>query len=228
MASFATVALPMIAGQYLSAQGAKAAGKAGLVGAQQQIKTQRQGTEFAMERLGQQIKRQQPFLDIGKQSLANLVSASRGEGEPVTDLPSTQIQRDIITDFLGETAPQNVLDETMQNLEATETEKRKQRLSNLVNVGLGATGATADTGAGISTAGTRGVIGEAGITGQSLMQQAMQRQNQQQNVLGALSQLPMLYAATRGGTPGVTPNVVQQPSLTGVPLGTSAGYGGYA
>ena len=131
-----------------------------------------------------------------------------------------------LTDFLGETAPQNVLDETMQNLEATETEKRKQRLSNLVNLGLGGVARTADTGSGITTAGTRGVIGEAGTQGKSLMNQAILRQNQQQQLLGGLSGLPALYLATRGGTTGAP--IQQQPMLTGVPLDTAQGYGGYA
>ena len=87
---------------------------------------------------GEQIQRQQPFLEVGRQALPELVESISGRGE-VSQLPATRIQGSLIEEFLGD-APGQVRQDALANLEAVEQQRNVGRLQDLVNIGLGGVG----------------------------------------------------------------------------------------
>lgn len=150
--------------------------------------------EALQEQFEKQIARQEPFLEVGVEALPQLTEAISGRGD-VSGLPATQIQGDLIAEFLGDEAPDFIKDRAMTNLEAVELERQKGRLADLVSAGAG--GAVSATGSRVDLGTTLGRSSSnlGALQGQALQQQAIQRQNLINQTVGQLAGLPALFAA---------------------------------
>lgn len=193
----ATLAIPTILGigvQAASAEGARAATEEGARG---QARIEALKREALQKQFEQQIERQQPFLEAGVKALPQLTEAISGRGD-VSALPATRIQGDLIAEFLGDEAPDFIKNRAATNLEAVELERQKGRLADLVSAGAG--GAVSATGSRVDLGTTlgRSASNLGSLQGQSLQQQAIQRQNLINQTVGQLAGLPALYAASQG------------------------------
>jgi|GEM_PF-4864376 hypothetical protein len=199
MASLAIGLGTSIIGGVISSRGQKSAAQAQQAGQQEgiaeQARIEQANREFQQRQFDKQIERQQPFVDVGEMALAQLPAAISNRGD-ASQLPATQIQAGLISDFLGPNAPGFVQENALENLNAIEAERNKGRLSDLVNIGLGGVGSTAGSrlnlgttlGQSLATSGLREGLG----TQQSLQQAAVNRQNRQNQIIGGLSGLPSL------------------------------------
>lgn len=197
MASLALATGSLILGTGISLAGQRAAQESTVAGAEAQIEIEDMNRAFQKNLFEGQIERQQPFIDAGNIALPDLVKAIQNKGD-ASSLPSATLRRDIVGEFLGEQSPDFIREQAFGDIDASETEINKGRLSNLVNVGLGAVSGEAQTGANLAANLENSFIKEGNIQGQSLQDQAIARQNQGATVLRSLSTLPQLYAATAG------------------------------
>lgn len=217
----ALAALPAILGIGAQALGSEEERKASLKGAKTQAEIERLSRESEKRQFEKQIARQKPFLEVGEIALPRFIEAISNRGD-ISGLPATQIQGDLIAEFLGEEAPQFIKERALTNLSAVEAERNKGRLADLISAGLGgalsATGSRADLG----TAAGRSLAREASTTGEALQRSAMARQNILGQAVTGLAGLPALIAAGRGPT-GVIPTTPQ-----GLPLGGGEQFRGFA
>lgn len=202
----AELAIPLavgtqIGGGLLAAEGREAAGETQVRSAREQAEIEALLREFQERQFGKQIERQAPFVAAGEAALPDLVSAI--SNRPTTEtLPAERIQAEQIMEFLGPQAPSFVTEEALGDLSAIEAERNKARLSDLVNIGLGGVGSGASSRLNLG-AGVGGTIARTGdITAQSLQQQAINRQNLQNELFAGLTGLPALVASAGGGPQG--------------------------
>lgn len=220
----AALAIPTIFGigaQVAGAEGARAATKEGAKG---QAVIEGLKREALQKQFEKEIERQQPFVDVGVEALPQFTEALANRGD-VSGLPATQIQGDLITEFLGDEAPDFIKDRAVTNLEAVELERQKGRLADLVSAGTG--GAVSATGSSVNLGTALGrSAGQLGnIQGQSLQQSAIQRQNMINQAVGQLAGLPALIAANRGPS---QPNILPTNQPVGLPINTGQDFGGFA
>lgn len=204
----ALAAAPTLAGLYTQYAGGEAARATTEAGARSQAEIESLRRDAAQKEFERQIARQQPFLDVGGEALPELVSAISNRGGDVTGLPATQIQGDLIAEFLGEEAPAFIKERAMTNLGAVEAERRKGRLADLVSAGLGGALSTAGSGVDLGSTLSRSLAREGGIRGQALQESATARQNLINQAVGQLSGLPAFIAGARGPAPTGTAGVV--------------------
>lgn len=207
----------------------KAASKTQVAGAEAEAAVEDMNLEFQQDLFEGQIERQTPYLEAGNVALPELVKAIQNRGD-ASQLPTTQIKRDIVGEFLGEQAPDFVTEKAYGDIDATEAELNKDRLSNLVNVALGSTGSTAESGANLASNIGSSLINTANIESQSLADQAANRSNMVATGVSAISSLPALVAAYQGrqaNSPITTTPVLSPTITTGVPIGSSSQYRGY-
>lgn len=220
----ALAAIPTLAGLYTQYAGGEAARATTEAGAQSQAEIEGLRREAAQKEFERQIGRQQPFLDVGGEALPEFISAVSGRGGDVAGLPATQIQGDLIAEFLGDQAPEFIKERAMTNLGAIETEKRKGRLADLVSAGLGGALSTAGSGVDLGTTLSRSLAREGGIRGQALQESATARQNLINQAVGQLSGLPAFIAGARGPAPVGTTAIPGMRTLED--QGTAFGPGG--
>jgi len=167
-----------------------------------------------------QITAQQPYLDVGEMALPDFIEAISNRGD-VSGLPSTQIQSDIITDFVGDQSPDYVTDRALTNLEAVEAERNKARLADLISIGTGAQGTAAGSRVNLGTTLGSSIGAEGNIRGQSLADLAKSRQNISNIFAGGVSSIPVLQEAQRGGNTGIGNPLITSQN----PLGITPGGG---
>jgi hypothetical protein len=165
-------------------------------GARTQANIEGLGRAASEKEFGKQIVRQQPFIDVGTRAINPLIEAISNRGD-VSGLPATQIQSDLISDFLGPQAPGFVTDDLFANLEATELERNKGRLSDLVNIGLGGVGSSAGSRVNLGTTLGSSLAGSGNLAGQSLQDAAISRQNTANQLTTSLGGLPAFIAGQR-------------------------------
>lgn len=206
---FALAALPAVLGVGGQIAGQQAARETTEAGARGQADIEKLRREASQREFKRQAARQQPFLDVGTQALPEFISAISGRGGDVAGLPATQIQGDLISEFLGEEAPAFIKERAMTNLGAVEAEKRKGKLADLVSAGLGGALSTAGAGVDLGSTLSRSLARGGGIQGQALQESATARQNIINQAVGQLAGLPALVAGARGpsitGTTGAVP-----------------------
>jgi hypothetical protein len=189
--------------------GGAAARETAEAGARTQAEIEKLKRDALQKEFKRQIERQQPFLKAGVEALPEFISAISGRGGDVMDLPATQIQGDLISEFLGEEAPGFVKERALTNLGAVEAERRKGRLADLVSAGLGGALSTVGAGVNLGTTLSRSLARECGIRGQALQESATARQNLINQAIGQLSGLPAFIAGARG--PAVAPTITHIP-----------------
>ena len=91
-----------IAGTGAQAAGSEAGRETTIEGAKTQARIESAKRKASQGEFERQIERQQPFLNVGTQALPLFANAISNRGQDVSGLPSTQIQSDLITQFLGE------------------------------------------------------------------------------------------------------------------------------
>jgi hypothetical protein len=187
-------------------------------GAKTQAGIERLGRAASKEEFDKQIVRQQPFIDVGTRAIDPLTQAISNRGD-VSGLPATQIQSDLISDFLGPQAPGFVTEDVLANLEATELERNKGRLSDLVNIGLGGVGSSAGSRINLGTTLGSSLLGSGNLAGQSLQDAAIGRQNTANQLTTSLGGLPAFIAGQRQPQPN-NPFITAQN-----PLGLTSGQG---
>ena len=197
-------ALPAVIGIGTQAGAASAAKATTEAGARSQADIERLRREAAQREFERQTARQQPFLDVGVQALPEFISAISNRGD-VSGLPATQIQGDLIAEFLGDEAPAFIRERAQTNLSAIEAERNKGRLADLVSAGLG--GALSSAGAGVDLGSTlsRSLATEGNIRGQALSESATARQNLINQTVGSLAGLPAFITAAQGPAQPVVP-----------------------
>lgn len=172
--------------------------KSQLQAAQTQAEIERMSRDFSRRQFQKQIDRQQPFVDVGTQSLPALIESISNRGD-VSTLPATQTQGALISGFLGENAPGAITENALANLEAIEAEKNKGRLQNLVDVGLGGTGQTIGSRLNLGSTLGQSLASEGNILSNALQQSATNRQNIANQMGSQIGGLPALIATMRGG-----------------------------
>ena len=210
-----------LAAGYITSRAQKKAEESLEKGTQQQAEQEAISRGIQQQQFEGQIARQQPFLEAGQLALPQLVESISGRGD-VSGLPATQAQRGMITDFLGEQAPEFVTEDALANLEAVEAERNKSRLSDLVNIGLGGVGASAGSGVNLGTTLGRSLATESNIRGQGLQQAASSRENRRNQLIQGLTGLPALGGTAFQNRPqqAVSPFITPQN-----PLGLTPGQG---
>lgn len=186
-------------GSILATGAGQKAGTEGTVsGSRAQAGIERLGREASSRQFGRQIARQQPFIDVGTRALPQFIESLSNRGD-VSGLPATTIQSGLISDFLGDQAPQFVLDEALGNLEAVEAERNKGRLSDLINIGLGGVGSSAGSRVNLGTTFGRSIASEGNVLGQSLQDAATGRQNIANQAITSLGGIPAFLSANFQG-----------------------------
>ncbi len=223
----ALAALPTILGIGAQAGAGRAAQKTSVAGAEAQAEIEGLQREAATKEFDRQISRQQPFLDVGGQALPEFISAISNKGD-AAGLPATQIQGDLIAEFLGDEAPAFIKERAMTNLGAVEAERNKGRLADLVSVGLGGAMSSAGSGVDLGTTLSRSLATEGNIRGSALQDSATARQNTINQAVGQLSGLPAFIAASRGPKFQTVPDVIPSGASGGLALGSGEQFRGFA
>lgn len=187
-------------GAVIQGAGAETARATTLEGAKTQADIERQSREAQTRQFEKQIERQQPLLDVGNLALPQFIEALSNRGD-ASGLPATQIQSDLISQFLGDQAPEFVKERALGDLGAVEAERNKGRLADLVSSALG--GAMTSAGQRVDLGSTvgRSIAQEGNILGQGLQQSAIQRANTQNQAVQGLAGLPAYYAAQKNNVP---------------------------
>jgi hypothetical protein len=172
-------------------------------GAESQARIEQRKRDATTREFNRQVARQQPYIDAGKMALPEFIEAISNRGTDVSNLPGTRIQSDIINEFLGENAPDFVKEDAMLDLNASEFEKRKGRLADLLNIGVGGQASAAGSRMNLATGGGRSLGAEGNIRGQSLADMAAGRQNMANIGVSGASSIPVIAAARRGGNTGI-------------------------
>lgn len=219
--------LPTALGIGAQAGAGRAAQKTSVAGAEAQAEIEGLRRDAAQKEFERQIGRQQPYLDVGGKALPEFISAISNKGD-ASDLPATQIQGDLIAEFLGDEAPDFIKERAMTNLGAVEAERNKGRLADLVSVGLGGAMSSAGSGVDLGTTLSRSLAQEGDVRGQALQDSATARQNTINQVVGSLSGLPAFIAANRGPRYQNAPSVIPSGASGGVPLGSGEQFRGFA
>jgi hypothetical protein len=181
--------------------GAESQRKAQIAGAESALDTQRLGQGFAEDLLGSSIGRQQPFIQAGLDALPLAELAAVGQGgfrdTPIfrqreeTGLAALMeaIQGGELSGFAGE--------RFATGLEASEEAQNRARLNDLLNIGLGASGAAGQAGGTLADLATRSAVAGADISAGGAQTSFEQRQNAINQALEGLSGIPSFIAATR-------------------------------
>ena len=183
--------------------GAQAAGSASanastIEGARTQAGIEAQNRAAQTRQFDQQIARQQPYVDVGKRALPDFINALSNRGD-VSNLPATQIQGGMISDFLGPNAPDFIKDKALQNLNAVQLEGNKGRLSDLISIGLGGAGATTGSRLNLGSALGSSLSRQGNIESQGLQQSAQNRQNLANSLTTGLGGIPAYINTLYGG-----------------------------
>lgn len=188
-------------------------------GAEAQAKVEALSRAASTKEFDAQAARQQPYIDAGTAAIDPYTEAISNRGD-VSGLPATTLQSGMISDFLGGNAPGFVTDEAMANLNATELERNKGRLSDLINVGLGGTASSAGSMVNLGSTVGNSLAYSGNTAAQSLQDAATSRQNMANSAITSLSGLPAYYNAQSGGQTSTNPYITAQN-----PLGLTSGAG---
>jgi len=217
-------AIPAAVGGYFTYKAQGDAADTAQRGVEEQAALEAKSRAFQQEQFGKAIERQQPFVDIGVRALPELVTAVQNLGD-VSRLPSTRFQKSIVAEFLGENAPGFVLSRSGREIEATEAERQKGRLADLVNIGVGGTASQAGAGVGLSSALGRSLTTSGNVQAQALQDAAINRENRRNQLISGLAGLPS-FIASQTGYGGINPvspgSVFSRPQFT--PTGTPIGF----
>ncbi|MCP4365429.1 MAG: hypothetical protein GY800_09055 [Planctomycetes bacterium] len=157
-------------------------------GAREQADIERLNRLFRSEQFQKDIARQQPMLEAGERALPEYIKSLRGEATGVS--PTVGIRSDMVREAVGSESPEFILEEAGKDIGAVESERRKGRLANLINVGLGGVGSTTASQVDLGTTLGRSLQYGGSVTEAGLTEAATMRQNQRNRELQALAGIP--------------------------------------
>jgi hypothetical protein len=223
MTGLAAAVVPSVVGGIFQDRQSKKAAETSRAGAASQAAIEARNRAFQRKQFEEATERQQPFVDVGQLALPHLVSAVNNLNS-VGNLPGARFQKTIVSDFLGENAPEFVKNRAFGEITALEGERQKQRLADLVNIGVGGTAGQAGAGVNLGSTLAQSLGTSGNIQAGALQDAAVHRANRQNQLIQGLAGLPALAAASGGfntqASP-LTPSVFSKPQLTptGVPIG---------
>lgn len=191
-------AIPMIASMGAQALGGEQARESTIEGARTQAEIERLKRDYAQRTFEEDIERQKPFYEAGKQAGVLYPDAIVNKLDP-TVTGAYQLQKRLIEPEL-EGAPEYVKESAMQQLGAIEQQKQKSRLMDIQQIGLGAAGAAGTAGLNLGNilAQSYGLTGQ--VSGGAKQSAAEQRQSAWNVAASQLSGLPAYFAAGRQPT----------------------------
>lgn len=181
-----------------SAAGGAAAGAATEEGAKTQLAIDRLNRQFQGEMFEEQIAQQQPYLDLGTQAAPML-------GQMVNDpdsfdpsgLPAYQFQDENMQQMMGEkfgSPSLGVMGGLRKRLGVQERESTKNRLYDLMKIGMGASETAGQSGSVTANALSNAMMQSAGIRGDLQSQLYNQRQGMANQAVQGIGAIPAYQA----------------------------------
>jgi hypothetical protein len=177
-----------------SAFGQKESDKASIEGARTQARIEEISRQAGEDEFQKQMARQQPFIDVGTRALPMFQRAISNRGD-ASGLPTTAIQQDFVSDFIGSNAPEFIRQGAMKDINAMESEQQKRRLSDLVNIALGGSASQAVAGVNLASMAGQSQQRQGLSLADALQQSAISRQNMANQAVTEISGIPAYIAS---------------------------------
>jgi len=198
MGSIAAI-VPAVGAAFVKKEGQESASRKIEGAARERADIEALNRVFQQEMFQKGQQRRQPLLQSGQYALPKLIESISNRGD-VSNLPATRIQGSIISEYLGEESPNFITEDALSNMQAMEAEKNKQRLSNLVNIGLGGLGSTIQQQSGMNRFNALSTLNENQIRQNAIQQAAIDRSNRNLQFGNTMAGLPAYIATATGFT----------------------------